>query len=150
MNGTDVSQKEFPLAVSFPLPFRVLALAGLGILAWATNLHGLDLLGIDVVTTMELRTGDSFSKSTLPAHHPNGRRQAVSNAPVPYAAIYRVFIAYSAWIFLAWCLFRYVTGGDLLLVDAFAYIPGIAALSLVCVLICPFNIMYKAERDKFL
>ena len=38
---------EAPFAASFPLPYRVFVLSGLGILGWATNLHGLHALGID-------------------------------------------------------------------------------------------------------
>jgi hypothetical protein len=44
-----------PLSASFPLPFRVLVLIGFSILLWATNLHVLHLLGIDVGWILDFR-----------------------------------------------------------------------------------------------
>lgn len=39
---------------AFPLPFRVLSLIALAILLWATNVHALALLGIDVSAALDL------------------------------------------------------------------------------------------------
>ncbi|KAJ7780503.1 EXS family-domain-containing protein [Mycena maculata] len=139
---------EIPVIVSFPLPFRVLVLTGLGILGWATNLHGLDLLGVDVVTAMDLRVeADSHM-------HPNPHRASGPKHPshpsVLYTVVYRLCAAYSLWVFFSWAAFRYLTYGNMTLVDAFGYIPAISALVVLLVLVCPIDAFYKRERDKFL
>ena len=58
---------EITFSVNFPLPYRVLALGAVGILGWATNLHGLHLLGIDATSALEL--------STRSAHHSSAREK---------------------------------------------------------------------------
>lgn len=42
----------------FPLPFRILFLASLGVLAWGVNLHILSLLGIDTGQVLDVRIDD--------------------------------------------------------------------------------------------
>jgi len=142
MNDAEVDI-EINYALTFPLPYRVLVLAGLGILGWATNLHGLDILGIDVVSTLDLdlrkNAGDSFSSA-----------KTSRNAADIYRAVYRIAILYGSWCFLSWILFRLVTRNDILLVDVFGYIPAVSALVALFVLVCPFDVLYKSERDKFL
>ncbi|RDB24891.1 Protein ERD1 1 [Hypsizygus marmoreus] len=144
MNGTAINP-DIPLAVIFPLPFQILALVGLAILGWATNLHGLDVAGIDVISSMDLRTDVS---SPLPAHYPAPRQS--SGLVALYRSVYRIFIAYASLCFASWIVYRYTTHGDARLVDVFGYIPGMVALSLVCILLCPYNILHKTERRKFL
>ncbi|KAJ7703034.1 EXS family-domain-containing protein [Mycena rosella] len=134
--------------MSFPLPFRVLVLAGLGILGWATNLHGLDLLGVDAVAAMDLRV-DAPASSHLPPHLSAGSKPP-SHPSVIYTAVYRLGAAYSVWCFFSWATFRYLTYGNMRLVDAFGYIPAISALVALLVLILPVDAFYKRERDKFL
>jgi len=149
MSVVDV-EREIPWTVSFPLPFRVLVLAGMGILGWATNLHGLDLVGVDVVTAMDLRTNEgNQTRPPLPAHRTGGFKR-VSNPSTIYLSVYRIFIAYSIWCMSSWVLFRYATYGDLVLVDVFGYIPGVSAIVVLLVLILPANVIQKHERVKFL
>lgn len=143
----DSDVEEISIGISFPLPFRVLVLAGLGILGWATNLHGLSLLGVDVVTAMDLRDVNQPRPMSLQ------RQKIPKTAPDPYVlyhAAYRIFWAYSGWCLVSWLAFRYLTYGNPLLVDVFGYIPGISALVVLLILICPFNIFHRRERDKFL
>ncbi|KAK7005649.1 protein-er retention protein [Favolaschia claudopus] len=135
-----MSTEEIPVILSFPLPFRVLVLAGLGILGWATNLHGLDVLGVDPAAAMDLRLHSSPFPSS-PSHTP---------VHTIYTAVYRLFTIYSVWVFLSWATFRWVTYGNMLLVDAFGYIPAVSALVVLLVLVCPLDIACKHERDKFL
>ncbi len=52
----DYESDDLSFVVAFPLPFRVLFLAGVGILGWAANLHGLRLLGVDAASALDLRT----------------------------------------------------------------------------------------------
>ncbi|KAJ7783344.1 EXS family-domain-containing protein [Mycena metata] len=135
--------------LSFPLPFRVLVLAGLGIFGWATNLHGLDLLNVDVVAAMDLRVDASNNNAHLPPHLSGGAKPP-SHPAVIYTAVYRLFAIYSLWCFFSWATFRYLTYGNMTLVDAFGYIPAISALVVLLALICPIDALYKRERDKFL
>ncbi|KAF5370663.1 hypothetical protein D9758_001936 [Tetrapyrgos nigripes] len=138
---SDVDLDEISYAVSFPLPYRVLSLVGLGILGWATNLHGIDILGIDVVSTLALdtrsSTGDVFSKHTRTASD-------------IYKTVYKIAALYASWCFVSWITFRSAAGSDVSLVDVFGYVPAVSALLVLLVLVCPFDILYKSERDKFL
>ncbi|KAJ7076336.1 EXS family-domain-containing protein [Mycena belliarum] len=140
---------EIPIVLSFPLPFRVLVLTGLGILGWASNLHGLDVLGVDVVAAMDLRVDASGAHSHLPPHLSGGAKPP-SHPSVIYTAVYRLWAVYSIWCFCSWATFRYLTYGNMRLVDAFGYIPAISALVVLLVLFLPVDTFYKRERDKFL
>ena len=132
-----------PFDAFFPLPFRALFLAGMGTLGWATNLHGLELSGVDVVTAMDLRTPESAVKLPLPWNH-HYKTSAI------YSPVYRLFIAYSLWCFGAWTLYIYSAHGNVMLVDAFGYIPAICGLFVLIVLISQFDAFQKRERDMFL
>ncbi|KIK67250.1 hypothetical protein GYMLUDRAFT_155971 [Collybiopsis luxurians FD-317 M1] len=131
---------EVDYSLSFPLPFRVFALTSFGILAWATNLHGLDKFGVDAVSALDLRVVDHF--------WPGSPRKA--DIAVLYRNVYRIFFTYSIWCFLSWMIFRSLSKGDPTLVDVYGYIPALFAVLTVLVLILPFNVLFKAERDKFL
>ncbi|KAJ7072174.1 EXS family-domain-containing protein [Mycena amicta] len=139
---------EIPVIVDFPLPFRVLVLAGLGIVGWATNLHGLDILGVDAVTAMDLRV-EANPNSHLPPHLSSSPKQP-SHPSVIYNAVYRLFGAYTVWCCFCWAVFRFLTWGDMALVDAFGYISAIAALVVLLALVSPIDTLHKRERDKFL
>ena len=127
-----------PWTVSFPLPFRVFVLAGLGILGWATNLHGLHLSGIDVASAMELRL--STSKSSPDEH---------AGVPALYETTYEMALSYCAWVLLTWVLFRACTMSDISLFDHYAYIPAISTIILIMMLLYPFNGLFRMERLKF-
>ncbi|KAF8904444.1 EXS family-domain-containing protein [Gymnopilus junonius] len=146
MTITDNDEIQYHL--SFPLPYRTLFLVGLGILGWATNLHGLDALGVDVVATMELRTEHSHSKMLISMH--NSAVLNHSKAIELYHSSYRIFFDFSTFCFLSWLLYRMVTHGNLSLVDAYGYIPVITAIVVILILLCPYNIFMKVEREKFI
>lgn len=148
MNDT-IIDGELLFSFEFPLPYRVLVLAGLGILGWATNLHGLQLLGVDVVAAMDLRTEGYQPRLPLPSTRMDGFKH-FADPSVLYGAAYRIFAIYTMWCLASWSFFRYATWGDIQLADAFGYIPGITALSVMAILICPINVLHKSERDKFL
>ncbi|KAG1723602.1 EXS family-domain-containing protein [Suillus paluster] len=131
------------LATSFPLPFRVLFLIGLGILAWAINLHGLHLLGIDASSALELHSGRIFLPTTSPPS------RAHSSARVSYMPVYRLFMTYATWCFVGWSFFRLATHSNTILVDAFKYIPAVCSLGVLIALICPYEMCQKRERDLF-
>ena len=58
---------EIAFSTNFPLPYRVLALGAVGILGWATNMYGLNLLGIDAATALELSTRQSKPRPSDPS-----------------------------------------------------------------------------------
>lgn len=137
---------EIYLHASFPIPYRALTLLSLGILGWATNVHGLHKFGVDVVSTMDLRA-DASARS-IPTHN-----LAASHHPKPvtvYRTIYSIFSSFSIFSFLSWCLYRMNTRGDRTLVDYYGYIPVITVLAILLVLVCPYNVMFKEERERFL
>lgn len=152
---TQLGQELF-FSAAFPLPFRVLCLAGLGILGWATNLHGLHLLGLDPVAALDLHPyrydGHRLTASSAPTSTTArvfGWKLSLDSSTV-HMPVYRLFCAYSTCALSAWLVFRYATHGNFTLVDVFKFIPALAALFVLAVLICPFNVFEKSERDRFL
>jgi len=139
-----VDSDEIYQHLSFPLPYRVLFLIGLGVLGWATNLHGLDLCGVDAVAAMDLRAD---AKPVMPVHHSSAFNH--SRAVALYHSAYRLFISYSLFCFLSWSFFRLLTHGGPSLVDSYGYIPVITALAIVIVLVLPHDILLRNERAKF-
>ncbi|KAF8555277.1 EXS-domain-containing protein [Imleria badia] len=135
---------QVPLAATFPLPFRVLFLVALGVLGWATNLHGLQLLGIDGPGALELQA----TSGHLPLRSPSSGGHLSARAF--YKPLYQIFIGYSAWCIIAWLAFRAATHSDTILVDIFRYVPAVCILGAVTVLVCPYDILHKRERDWFL
>lgn len=147
---SDHAQIEIPFAASFPLPFRVLFLAGMGILGWATNLHGLDILGIDSASALEFRkTSSSVEYAPLRSSRAPGFKMVTDPAAV-YESIYGLSAIFVAWCLFSWGVFRMITQGDVKLVDVFRYVPAVCALGVLIVLIYPFDTLYKRERDMFL
>ncbi|TFY67934.1 hypothetical protein EVJ58_g1327 [Rhodofomes roseus] len=143
---------ELLFSAAFPLPFRVLSLAGLGILGWAANVHGLHVAGIDARSVLDLDSYDPrYGRRALGAGDRRGTGWKYFQSPVSvYRPVYSLFVAYAAWVATNWLLYRYATYVDLDRVDTFKFIPAIAALVVTMVLVSPFNIFEKAERDRFL
>ena len=177
---------ELTFSASFPLPFRVLCLAALGILGWATNLHGLHAWGVDAAGVLELNAPDtayrlasplpapaSSSSSSLASGSASGTtaRGAVSAWRHPaqtYEPVYRVCAAFAAWAGACWVAYALAVRGAIAAgagagmeegygyaragaaVDEYKFVPGVAALCALMVLVCPFQVCYKAQRDKFI
>ena len=140
---------ELYFSSAFPLPFRVLCLVGLGILGWATNLHGLHLWNIDAAGVLDLNTHDGYRlTSPLPLDRRAGWKGAHHGASA--RPVYRLFGAYAAWTVACWLVFRSATRGDVESVDGFKFVPALAALCVLTALVCPFDVLYKRERDRFL
>ena len=139
---------ELLFSAAFPLPFRVFCLAGLGILGWATNLHGLHVLGLDPGTVLDLQRFNGRRPAALP--HVRTGFKFFSHPQTVYAPVYRLFVAYSAFALSVWLLYRYATYRSLDTVDTFKFIPATAALCMLMVIVCPFNVIERQERDKFL
>ena len=155
---------ELYFSAAFPLPFRVLTLAALGILGWATNLHGLQAWGIDAAGVLDLNSHDGGGgthrlTSPLPFSTSADRRSGWRQPPQPpgatYLPVYRAAGAFAGWTACCWAVYRYAArdaeeGSDVGVVDAYKFVPAVAALCALTVLVCPFQICYKAQRDKFL
>jgi EXS family len=139
MPATD--SDELTHHLTFPLPYRIFLLTGLGILGWAINLQSLDAFGIDPIAAMDLR---SDTKTTM--HSPVSNR---SKFLTLYTSVYRISITYFTTCFLSWALYRLATRGDTSLVDSYGYIPSITAIVILLILVCPCNVFFKCEREKF-
>ena len=138
---------EAPFAAVYPLPFRVIVLGGLGILCWATNLHGLNKFGVDVAGALELRPQDvGFLASPRLTVSPRVQSDARSLA----RAAYRLFIVYTTWSFFEWILFRLCTNDKLDFVDSCKFIPAASMMSVVLGALLPFAILEKPVRDQVL
>jgi hypothetical protein len=113
----------------FPLPFRVVVLISAGILAWASNLHGLQHAGIIVSDGLE-----------------PGR---VLESP-SYSSIYLLHIIFSFWVFASWALFRSLTNADADNLDLYRSVPAICLVVILAALFAPFNVLCLRERRQFL
>jgi hypothetical protein len=140
--GTDVDQN-----VVLPLPYRIFVLFGLGILGWASNLHLLDALDVDVVQALDLRTVEDNAPVRLPLTQ--REHAGSSRTHTLIRTTYQVFLGYTAFCTASWMLFRFKTNGDPLLVDAYGHIPVITACFLFLIVLCPYDYFFKTERDKF-
>src|SRR5216684_1194026 len=156
----DYESDDSPFVIAFPLPFRVLFLAGLGILGWAANLHGLRLLGVDAASALDLRT---IERTPLPLvvdgpHHahtnsaidqPTGATTAASTISAS-SPVYRLAFWYGLWCSAAWAMYHSATGGNAAFVDFFKYIPAVCALIVLIFMLSPYDVMYKRVRDAFI
>lgn len=134
--------REAQSAATFPLPFRVLFLLSSGVLAWATNLHGLHLHAIDGPSVLQL------DPSTLPTTRLPSSKHIPSS--LSYRPIYRLFFHCVAWCLSIWLVYRYLTLHHVEHVDVFKYLPAVGALGLVIGLVCPYDVLELREREKFL
>jgi hypothetical protein len=137
---------EFLTNLSFPLPYRVLFLIGLGILAWATNLHGLNSCGVDIIGAMNLRAEANSSKPSIPTYHPAFNYLKIVSL---YQSIYRLFLSYTSICASSWVIFKVMTHGDPSLMDKHGYIPVMTAIAIIFIVLCPYDILIRSEREKF-
>ncbi|KAN0112004.1 EXS family domain containing protein [Russula decolorans] len=158
---------DLSFVIAFPLPFRVLFLAGAGILGWAANLHGLRLLGVDAASALDLRT---IERTPLPLvvidgqHHHAQVQQAHGAIEQPtntiatssssssslHSPVYRLAFWYGLWCSAAWAMYRSATDGNSALVDFFKYVPAVCALVVLIFMFTPYDVMHKRERDAFI
>ncbi|KAG8691459.1 hypothetical protein FRC11_003464 [Ceratobasidium sp. 423] len=140
---------------SFPLPYRVFLLVGLGIFFWATNLHVLHLLSIDTIWVLDLRR-DKVQSSSPPTPLPTARQPHIPydlfslEAINLYKSIYKICAVYGAWIGLGWLYFRLITAGDAEAMDMYKILPTLTGIGLIIGLVCPLDVLMKRERMRFL
>jgi hypothetical protein len=51
---------------------------------------------------------------------------------------------------MMWCIYRYATYQNVLLVDVFKYLPAVAALGLLIVLFYPLDVLESPHREALL
>lgn len=147
----DYELDDLSFVIAFPLPFRVLFLAGAGILGWAANLHGLRLLGVDAASALDLRTVERESNTPLPLiDDRHAIQQPAETTASFYSPVYRLALWYGLWCSAAWMLYRFASDGNAVLVDFFKYIPAVCALVVLIFMFTPFDVMHKRERDAFI
>ncbi|TFY83556.1 hypothetical protein EWM64_g466 [Hericium alpestre] len=136
--------------VAFPLPFRVLFLAGIGICGWAANLHGLHILGVDAPGALNIRAHDPHNPTPLPIDRRSRGFKFIPDPSSLYTPIYRLAAWYAACCLVTWALYRTATHDHPSFVDTFKFIPSICALCFTILLITPYDVLAKRERDAFL
>jgi hypothetical protein len=147
----DNESDDLSFVIAFPLPFRVLFLAGAGILGWAANLHGLRFLGVDAASALDLRTIE-YTPLPLEAQQAHRAIEQPTDAtsPSPFYSVYRLAFWYGLWCSAAWAMYRSATDGNPALVDFFKYVPAVCALVVLMFLFTPHDVMHKRERDAFI
>jgi len=124
---------DISFSVYFPLPYRVLGILLLGIWAWATNIHVLELSNID--------TSSLF----------NGRVKLLHTSdPSMFMPVYRIAAMFSILAISSLLSFWTFTLGDVIAVREWEILPLSCLAFLFCLLLCPFNVLYRTERFKFL
>ena len=159
-----------PFSAIFPVPFRVLALVGLGGLCWATNLHLLDYLGIDSGQALQVphykQTSDGAPVLSLPSHSPSPRVDTPSPTGTPssyfpalgsiyahpsslYPALYRILLSYLIPAGGGWVLFYWLTRGNVETLNAAKWVPAICYVVLIVAAVIPLHNIYGAQRSYF-
>jgi hypothetical protein len=135
-----------PLSASFPLPFRVLTLVGLAILLWATNLHILHLLGINVPKALDFRDtededGDVFTDIE--------EKEERGDLKTTYMTIYKLAVIYGVFVGSGWGLFRVVTGGEVEVMEQWRGLVGVVLLGVGAGALVPWRGIGERERRGF-
>jgi hypothetical protein len=139
-----------PLSASFPLPFRVLTLLGFAILLWATNLHILHLLGINVPKVLDFRDkdpveegGDVFSDNPRGMEEDTVGRGESSKAHIP---VYKLAGVYTAFVSCGWLVFRVATGGEVESMEEWRGLVGLVMLGAFIGALAPWRGIGERER----
>lgn len=141
----------------FPLPYRVAIIINIGhsppkihktneagIWAWATSLHFISAMGIDPNEILHPRisTADDHPL-TVHAPHSLSRRET-------YNPVYSIAIILTSVTFISLTVFWKFTSGDASAVIAYEILPLSCFASIFVLALCPFNIVYREERFRFL
>lgn len=146
-------------STTFPLPYRVFFLVGLGILLWAVNLHVLHFVGLDTGYVLGVRTRSSSEAEVEDNERAEEGAIALtgSTGKITYARsrelfgpVYGLLGAYAAWSLGGWVVFRWLVGADdQAKVDGWRWLPFLTALGAVAGLLAPYDRMWKRERVAF-
>jgi hypothetical protein len=119
---------EWNFSNTFPLPYRVLIVSVIGLWAWGSNLQILSWLSIDVP---HLLNSQDKSNTT-------------------HKAVYSLAFIFTSLVGLNLIIFWQVTGGIETEIAEWTSIPLVCYVLVFAIVLCPFNIFRKKERDKFL
>jgi hypothetical protein len=142
-------------SVVFPLPYRCLVLVGIGILGWATNLHGLYFLGIDTGHALDIRRQETSTSTALGSLRTStglhsSRSISYAHPSTLYGPIYRLFLIYASFTAASWLFFRITTAGLASTTDSAKYIPSVTFIIIIATLLSPWLFPHRQERFTFL
>ncbi|KAG0071029.1 protein-ER retention protein [Linnemannia elongata] len=170
--------EEWDFSGTVPLPYRVLLMGCIGIFAWASNLHILTHLRVDVSNLLF----NSPPLSGVYTNHPRHSREkhASKSSPIVvlYRSIYTLGVAFLFMVLVNMWMYKWVVAGSepkeqkntnaksgspsLAAGDARGgmgltgnprvgiLVPILGYLSIVLMVFIPFNVLFKKERYRFL
>jgi len=145
-------------SIIFPLPYRCLMLVGIGILGWATNLHGLHFLGVDTSHVLDIRRYNTveigYESPPIPTTVSSSRLHrgatAFAHPSSLYRPIYKIFITYGVLILTSWLLFRLMSSSSPTEMDSSKIIPSLTFFAILISLFWPWSFSQRHERYTFL
>lgn len=170
--------EEWDFSGTVPLPYRVLLMGCIGIFAWASNLHILTHLRVDVSNLLF----NSPPLSGVYTNHPRHSREkhASKSSPIVvlYRSIYTLGVSFLFMVLVNMWMYKWVVAGsepkEQKNTNAKSGSPSLAAgnarggmgltgnprvgimvpilgyLSIVLMVFIPFNVLFKKERYRFL
>ncbi|KAG0203859.1 protein-ER retention protein [Mortierella sp. GBA30] len=166
--------EEWDFSGTVPLPYRVLLMGCIGIFAWASNVHILSLLRVDVSNLLF----SSPPLSGIYTNHPRHTRDKFSTKPSSLSALYRSIytlgMAFLAMVLLNMWMYKWVVAGSADLKDqrnpagkkesgdirggmgmtgnprAGIMVPILGYMTVLLMVFIPFNVLFKKERYRFL
>ncbi|KAF8948129.1 protein-ER retention protein [Haplosporangium gracile] len=170
--------EEWDFSGTVPLPYRVLLMSCIGIFAWASNLHILTHLRVDVSNLLF----NSPPLSGVYTNHPRHSREKYASKSSPivvlYQSIYTLGVAFLFMVLVNMWMYKWVVAGSepmeqrntnvksgspsLAAGDARGgmgltgnprvgiMVPILGYLSIVLMVFIPFNVLFKKERYRFL
>ncbi|KAI1308185.1 protein-ER retention protein [Mortierella claussenii] len=168
--------EEWDFSGTVPLPYRVLLMGCIGIFAWASNIHILSHLRVDVSNLLF----SSPPLSGIYTNHPrHSRGDKFINKSTPLSALYRSIYtlgaAFLAMVLVNMWMYKWVVAGpsdpkDQISSGGKASAPGdirgglgvtgnarvgimvpiLGYLTVIVMIFIPFNVLFKKERYRFL
>ncbi|KAF9135857.1 protein-ER retention protein [Mortierella sp. GBA39] len=170
--------EEWDFSGTVPLPYRVLLMGCIGIFAWASNLHMLTQLRVDVSNLLF----NSPPLSGVYTNHPRHSREKYASKSSPivvlYRSIYTLGVVFLFMVLVNMWMYKWVVAGSdpkeqnnanaksgspsLVTGDARGgmgltgnprvgiVVPILGYLSIVLMVFIPFNVLFKKERYRFL
>lgn len=112
----------------YPLPFRISFLTSVSVFAFATNVHLLDIIGLDVVALLDLRPANVEADSV-------------------YGPMYHFGLVGAAWTAFCWLVLHGIAHDDN---SADMPVVGVMWGVALFVAFMPFNVFHKQLRMRFI
>jgi hypothetical protein len=171
--------EEWDFSGSVPLPYRVLLMGCIGVFAWASNLHILAHLRVDVSNLLFANPPLSSNYANNPRHHNNYRENKYyksSPLAILYRSIYTLGFAFLAMVLINMWMYKWVVSGSssesnndnkkgtspspngdsrggMGMVGnprAGIMVPILGYMMVLVMIFIPFNVLFKKERYRFL